>query len=997
MPEQFRSTGRPCCDHHRHHHAPPPPAPTGAMKRLIRPWRSVILFVIHNRFAIAAASLIWLLWRSGPQPRRIAYPCQRAAAANLGFLSVLFIPELARRHAARRGLVTPIIGLATGSIALAGALFLLMSMGKTVYSDYLVSGLAASIPAPAVAPPPTTVGIQRTTITHPTADNIEAMVRAAVARAGGLTDIVHAGESVTIKPNLVNDNLWTEADPTGVTTDPRIVAAVVKLVKEAGATTVRIADGAAGPANWNDGDLSRAITWSAFRNCGYATTSDPNHFVYDPTVELVDLNDAGTGELVLRPVMSAPPNTVLITLPNGVIRSQYYVPKAILKPTQGGTCDVLITVPTLKNHMNGNMTCALKSRVGCAPSDIYHVSTYLPVHSNQMKWDLVHWAVAGAGPVGGAPPFPRDNSITVPGPPPDENTTVHYSIVDLNLVRPNDFAVIDALVGITNGPTGGTKPSPLVRTILAGRDSVAIDTVAALTMGYDPLQLLQIGWAWNRGLGNRDTADITVIGDHVNTIRQNWPTDSSSAGAPRADSTPPTIADVQPADNTSALGDVVVTGSGISADVVKAELTVKLADGLNLVANGGFENGSTNWTPWQASWSSGVTYDYNNAEAGRLGSKCLKFYTASQGSFGVYQQVPVTPGKTYRLDAYWKGKEVGLSNWYELILIDGPFTMDNADQDPGVRDNYMYAYDKNTFGLTADFGWTWAHDQNAPSLNQVDWNNRQGLRTATGSVLTVVLKCGACCDCSGPAAWFDNVSLVEAGEAEQVVATVAHPTDPFSMVWHSDAFAAGNYELKITVYDAALNEAGITRHVSKNVQPSPLISATPIAITATGVLTGCPPESSFTVANSGVGTLAYRIEVDQPWLAVPVSTGVSTGQANAHTVTYACDLPVGAHHANLIIRDNGSSPTVAPNEPVVVPVTLNVRTVSADFDKDGDVDLDDFSHLQLCLTGDHIRITDLNCFDANLDGINDVSVFDVEVFRRCLTGADTPATLNCGS
>ena len=176
-------------------------------------------------------------------------------------------------------------------------------------------------------------------------------------------------------------------------------------------------------------------------------------------------------------------------------------------------------------------------------------------------------------------------------------------------MRPNDFAVIDALVGITNGPTGGTKPSPLVRTILAGRDSVAIDTGAALTMGYDPLQLLQIGWAWNRGLGNRDTADITVIGDHVNTIRQNWPTDSSSAGAPRADSTPPTIADVQPADNTSALGDVVVTGSGISADVVKAELTVKLADGLNLVANGGFENGSTNWTPWQASWSSGVTYD----------------------------------------------------------------------------------------------------------------------------------------------------------------------------------------------------------------------------------------------------------------------------------------------------------------------------------------------------------------------------------------------------
>jgi hypothetical protein len=47
-------------------------------------WRFFWGIVARNKLAIAVASLIWLLWRSGAQPRRLAYPCQQAAAANLG-------------------------------------------------------------------------------------------------------------------------------------------------------------------------------------------------------------------------------------------------------------------------------------------------------------------------------------------------------------------------------------------------------------------------------------------------------------------------------------------------------------------------------------------------------------------------------------------------------------------------------------------------------------------------------------------------------------------------------------------------------------------------------------------------------------------------------------------------------------------------------------------------------------------------------------------------
>jgi hypothetical protein len=41
-------------------------------------------------FFIALASLFWLLYKSGSKPSRITYPCQRAAAANLSTLAILF-------------------------------------------------------------------------------------------------------------------------------------------------------------------------------------------------------------------------------------------------------------------------------------------------------------------------------------------------------------------------------------------------------------------------------------------------------------------------------------------------------------------------------------------------------------------------------------------------------------------------------------------------------------------------------------------------------------------------------------------------------------------------------------------------------------------------------------------------------------------------------------------------------------------------------------------
>ena len=86
-------------------------------------------------------------------------------------------------------------------------------------------------------------------------------------------------------------------------------------------------------------------------------------------------------------------------------------------------------------------------------------------------------------------------------------------------MRPQDFAVIDGLIGVTDGPSGYTNPSPNTQLIIAGRDSVAVDSIGTLIMGYNPDAVHHLQWAYNRELGTMDRALITVKGDHVDTVR----------------------------------------------------------------------------------------------------------------------------------------------------------------------------------------------------------------------------------------------------------------------------------------------------------------------------------------------------------------------------------------------------------------------------------------------------------------------------------------------
>jgi hypothetical protein len=71
--------------------------------------------------------------------------------------------------------------------------------------------------------------------------------------------------------------------------------------------------------------------------------------------------------------------------------------------------------------------------------------------------------------------------------------------------------------------------------------------------------------------------------------------------------------------------------------------------------------------------------------------------------------------------------------------------------------------------------------------------------------------------------------------------------------------------------------------------------------------------------------------------------------------------------------------------------------IPGDFDRDGDVDLEDFGRFQACLSGHLVPQNDPTCSWAKLAGHNYVDQADMTRFRCCLRGANIPADPNCAN
>jgi len=98
---------------------------------------------------------------------------------------------------------------------------------------------------------------------------------------------------------------------------------------------------------------------------------------------------------------------------------------------------------------------------------------------------------------------------------------IHEVLVDLlqiqKEIHPGIFAVMDGTVcGDGAGPR--TMVPRIENVLLASKDQVAIDAVAAKVMGFEPLEIPFIRMCHDKGLGTGDTDQIDIIGEDISAM-----------------------------------------------------------------------------------------------------------------------------------------------------------------------------------------------------------------------------------------------------------------------------------------------------------------------------------------------------------------------------------------------------------------------------------------------------------------------------------------------
>jgi len=156
-------------------------------------------------------------------------------------------------------------------------------------------------------------------------NQVESMIRNLLEKTGAM-DRLRPDDTVMIKPNLlVSREKWV-----GINTDPRVVEALVKSLKDRGVQHITVGDG-------SGMGYSAA---KAFEYCGYKDMASRYG------LRLVDLE---RDEFVKKPVGIEGPFKSL------------EIARTVLE------CDFLINVPLMKAHNETLITCSLKNLKGALP------------------------------------------------------------------------------------------------------------------------------------------------------------------------------------------------------------------------------------------------------------------------------------------------------------------------------------------------------------------------------------------------------------------------------------------------------------------------------------------------------------------------------------------------------------------------------------------------------------------------------------------------------
>ncbi len=159
-------------------------------------------------------------------------------------------------------------------------------------------------------------------------ESIERAVRRSVEMSCDLDSICRA-KSVVLKPNVYCPS------PAPTTTDPRVIAALIRLAKDAGARDVVVAEG-------------RSISTALFRKGAQTTRA---------CFEAVGMDTAATDNGA-RIVYLEEDDFVTVCDPAAVVLKEAHVPRTIHE------AEVLINVPVLKNHSLPLTTLGIKNLHG---------------------------------------------------------------------------------------------------------------------------------------------------------------------------------------------------------------------------------------------------------------------------------------------------------------------------------------------------------------------------------------------------------------------------------------------------------------------------------------------------------------------------------------------------------------------------------------------------------------------------------------------------------
>lgn len=319
-------------------------------------------------------------------------------------------------------------------------------------------------------------------------ETVEQMVRRAVELAGGLQRIIKSGDTVLIKPNLVQQ----DSSGSGGVTDVRVVKALVYLIDEIdhGKIKIIVGDGSARPfTTFEKNSGSSGTAWvQLFDVPGYQELKSE---ALAAGIDFTLSNLNGNSDTNPWPELDSVP------VPSGgqalPQNGAYFVHKDVTHAT------VYISVPVMKVHEGPGFTCALKNQIGIAAGSRYGCNKVRGISQDGKIHKLYHQNLMAT----------------------TAQNWQDKEIVDLSAIAKIKFVVVDALACLeiqktpkytSDRQNKNITNRIVMNTILAGEDPVAVDNVCCRIMGLNPDDIEHITLAERVGLGTNNPDSITIVG-----------------------------------------------------------------------------------------------------------------------------------------------------------------------------------------------------------------------------------------------------------------------------------------------------------------------------------------------------------------------------------------------------------------------------------------------------------------------------------------------------